>query len=131
MPFPIEEKYIVQTEAKLNVTFPESYKKKMQIENGGEIQTPPDSWLLYPFFDKSNKKRLKRTANDICRETKQAMEWEGFPQNAICIGSNGCGDQLVFVESESQKGLLGNEVFWWDHETANISKIANDFSELS
>lgn len=89
MPFPVEEQYIIQTERKLSVTFPDSFRKKMMRENGGEILTEVDDWQLYPFLDASDRKRLTRTANDIVRETEQAREWRDFPEAAVAIGENG------------------------------------------
>jgi len=80
MPFPINEKYIIATEEKLRVKFPESFRAKMMEKNGGEVETPPDAWRLYPFLDTSDKKRLKRTCNDIVRETTNAKGWIGFPE---------------------------------------------------
>lgn len=129
MPFPVDEKYIVQTEQKLGVRFPESFRAKMQAENGGEVETSPDAWRLYPFFDTSDKKRLKRTSNDIVRETQSARKWESFPPDAVAIGANGGGDQLVFLRS-SQSGNLGPAVYWWDHETGTVHELAVDFSQL-
>jgi len=130
MPFPIDEKYIVATEAKLGVTFPASFRSKMMADNGGEVATPPDAWQLYPFFDTSDKKRLKRTCNDIVRETASAKEWHGFPSDAVAIGANGSGDQLVFLATEGQ-AVLGNKVYWWDHETGRVQKVADDFGKLA
>jgi hypothetical protein len=130
MPFPVDDKYIVQTEEKLAAKFPNSFEEKMKLENGGEIETPPDVWLLYLFFDTSDRKRLKRTTNDIIKENKSAQEWTGFPNNAVAIGGNDVGDQLVFLRLESTKAILGKIVYWWDHETGDLNKVANDFSEL-
>ena len=130
MPFPVDEKHILNTEEKLKVKFPESYRKKMIIENGGTVETPPDAWNLYPFFDTSNIKRIKRTSNHISCETGVAREWDTFPQNAIAIGSNGCGDQLIFIKPSASSTQCDASVYWWDHETGNINKVANDFDEL-
>ena len=130
MPFPVDEKYIQQAEQKLGVRFPASFRERMMQDNGGEVETPPDAWQLYPFMDTSDKKRLKRTCNDIARETASAKQWDSFPQDAIAIGSNGCGDQLVLTLSDDS-GVLQNAVFWWDHETGEIHKIADDFSQLA
>ncbi len=69
MPFPLEEKYILATEAKMGVRFPESFRAKMMKSNGGEVSTPPDAWELYPFLDTSNRKRISRTSNEIPRES--------------------------------------------------------------
>lgn len=101
----------------------------MMADNGGEVETPPDSWQLYPFFDSSDKKRLKRTCNDITRETITARESFGFPSDAIAIGGNGSGDHLVLFPS-TNPSQLQDTVYWWDHEMGNIIKVANDFSEL-
>ena len=131
MPFPVDEKHILNTEEKLKVKFPESYRNKMILENGGTVETPPDAWNLYPFFDTSDKKRIKRTSNHIIRETGVAREWDTFPQNAVAIGSNGCGDQLIFIKPSISSDQCDASVYWWDHETGNINKVANDFDELT
>ena len=97
MPFPLDPKYIQETEDELGLLFPEKFKNKMGNENGGEIITDEDEWQLYPFFDKSDNKRISRTCNHIGLETKQAKEWDNFPPNAIAIATNGCGDHLVLL----------------------------------
>jgi len=131
MTFPVDEKYIEATEKTLGVQFPTSFRAKMLEENGGEVEAPPDAWNLYPFFDTSDKKRLKRTSNDIVRETQSARKWPGFPERAIAIGSNGCGDQLVFLLKENSESVLDTPVYWWVHETGKVSKVKEDFSELT
>ena len=106
MPFPVDESAILSAEKKLGVRFPEAFRVKMMSENGGELKTETEDWLLHPFFDTSSKKRLKRTCNDIVRETASAQEWYGFPGNAIAIGTNGCGDQLVFLRETDGSEVL-------------------------
>ena len=93
MPFPVEEKYIQQTEEELQVLFPEAFKKRMMKENGGE--TPDEEFQLFPFWDKSDRKRLSRTSNNISLETKNAKNWSGFPNNSIAIGVDGYGNLLI------------------------------------
>ena len=89
MPFPVEDKYIDESERQLGVHFPLSFRSKMKRENGGEIETDGDTWFLHPFFDNSDKNRLKRTCNDIVRETHLARQWNGFPQNGVSIAESG------------------------------------------
>lgn len=129
MPFPVDEKYIIQTEQKLGVTFPTSFRKKMMLENGGEVDTELDVWQLFPFLDTSDKTRLKRTCNDIVRETATAKEWNGFPQEAVAIGANGNGDKLILLPSDSP-AQMQDGVFWWDHETRIVHRITEDFQKL-
>lgn len=130
MPFPVDELFVVETEQKLGVRFPDSFRRKMQVENGGEVSTTSDDWQLYPIRDTSDKKRLKRTCNDIVHETTVARTWTGFPSEAVAIGSNGTGDQLVLIPSSGEEEILHETIFWWDHETGALSKIAESIDSL-
>ncbi len=69
MPFPVDEKYIIAAEQELGAKFPESFRQKMILENGGSIVVDGQVFELYPFYDTSNKKRVKRTCNSIVHET--------------------------------------------------------------
>ena len=100
MPFPIDMKYITETEKELGLVFPDKFKSKMTKENGGELIPDDDDWQLFPFFDKSDKKRISRTCNHIGLETKQAHEWDNFLNNGVAIASNGCGDLLVLLPTK-------------------------------
>ncbi|MCI9845237.1 SMI1/KNR4 family protein [Flavobacterium pectinovorum] len=130
MAFPIDIKYIIETETELEVEFPYEFKQKMMNQNGGELITEDDDWQLYPFFDKSDKKRISRTCNHIVLETKQAKEWSNFPPGAIAIATNGCGDQLVLLPLDSNVRKLGEKIFLWFHETGRTQEVARTISEL-
>ena len=131
MPFPIDVKYIIETEQELGVVFPDNFKSKMVQENGGELMTEDDDWQLFPFFDKSDKKRISRTCNHIGLETKQAREWDDFPFNGIAIGSNGCGDILLLLPTTENIKKLNEEVFIWFHETGKMEKLADNINKLN
>jgi len=128
MPFPIEEKYISQTESELDVVFPPMFKKKMMKSNGGELIAEDFGFEQYPFFDKSEKKRINRTCNHIGLETKKAQEWNSFPQNAIAIASDAYGNQVILMHKGD--GKLTEEIYFWDHETGEIEKIANSINDF-
>ena len=129
MPFPIDEKYIAQTEQQLGLVFPPCFKAKMIEMNGGEVVADDDLWQLFPFFDQSDKKRIKRTCNHIIVETKQAQQWLGFPADAIAIASNGSGDLLIFKKLENGQ-QLDDTVYRWSHETAEFKVVAQHFDQL-
>ncbi len=130
MPFPVDERFIVEAEAALGVRLPDAYRTKLQRENGGDLSTQPDVWMLYPVFDKSERKRLKRTCNHVVLETQNARGWRGFPPHAVAIGDNGSGDVLVLLPLDERPTHLGPSLFWWDHETGRLNRISNDISEL-
>ena len=130
MPFPVDVKYVQRAEQRLGVEFPAAYVVRMCRQNGGGVIAADDCWHLFPIFDDSDKKRLRRTCNDVVRETVKAGEWLGFPENAIAIASNGTGDKLVLVRDHDDPGRLEHAAYWWDHETDELTRVAADFSEL-
>jgi|SRR5690606_18210103 len=128
MPFPVEEKYISETESELSVKFPPKFKNRMTRSNGGELITDDFEFELYPFFDKSDKKRISRTCNHIGLETLNAREWNGFPDNGIAIASDGYGNHLILIHDGD--GHLTEGIYLWDHETGNFEKIADSINDL-
>jgi hypothetical protein len=130
MPFPVDEQYILETEKELGLVFPLTFKSRMRKENGGEIEATDDTWTIYPFFDRSDIKRVKRTTNNISLETKNVRKWDNFPLNAIVIGENGGGDKLVLMPEETAPGQLAEKVFMWLHETGEVVKLADSFDEF-
>ena len=129
MPFPIEEKYIIETESELNVKFPTEFKTRMIKSNGGELITDELEIELYPFFDKSDRKKISRTCNHIGLETKNAREWNGFPENGIAIGSDGFGNLIILTHNGN--GKLTDEIYFWNHEIGQIEKIAESITHFN
>lgn len=131
MPFPIDLKYIEETEKELGLTFPDSFKNKMRKENGGTLSTKEDDWQLFPFFDQADQKRISRTSNHIVLETKLARNWVNFPVDGIAIASNGSADYLILRPTKENDKLLGNEIFSWFHETGEVKEIAKSIEEIT
>ena len=72
----------------------------------------------------------RRTRNDIVLETRNARAWRGFPPDAVAIGANGTGDQLVLFPDSTLHAVLGRQLFWWDHETGKTTLIEQDVAGL-
>ena len=130
MPFPVDKKYIQDTEKELGLIFPNAFIEKMCEENGGELETDGDAWQLFPFFDQSDSKRISRTCNHIILETNNAREWVTFPEDAIAIGENGCDDYLILTTDPLNDKQLLDTIYVWRHETAEIETIADNVFEL-
>ena len=128
MPFPLDEKYIIELESDLNVRFPTEFKRRMMKSNGGELIVDEYAFELYPFYDKSDKKRISRTCNHIGLETKNAREWDGFPENGIAIGADGFGNQIILTHKGN--GILTDEIYFWDHETREVERIAESINKV-
>lgn len=111
MPFPVDVKWITQTEQKLGVRFPASFVTAMSRINGGSVEMRIDEFQLFPFLDASDRKRLQRTCGSIDRETASARKgWHGFPPDAVAIGANGGGDLLVLIPLPEQPDVLEHTV---------------------
>jgi len=128
MPFPVDIKYIQETEADLNVKFPDNFKRRMIQKNGGEIITDEFEFDLFPFFDKSDKKRISRSCNNISLETDNAKQWTGFPDNSVVIASDGFGNYLILQHSGDK--ILKDDILFWNHETGDCQKIGDNINEL-
>ena len=102
--------------------------------NGGIVEVEGEEWVLHPIFDDSDQKRLKRTFNDIVRETGSATEWRGFSSDAVAIAANGlaiswCSYQLrrmttlvmrfTFGSMKRRNSARSRQTLW------NSSKLAN------
>lgn len=129
MAFPLDMQFVKRAEAKLGRKLPLGYVAHMCRDNGGEVSAGTDFWNLFPIFDDSDRKRLKRTCNDIVRETASARQWPDFPNEALAIGNNGGGDLLVLLAEAEDR--YTETVYWWDHETGDLHRVADGFEELS
>jgi hypothetical protein len=118
MPFPIEEKYVEQTEHELGAKLPSWFRVKMMSENGGELSAMGDVWDLIPIKNPLNRKTLERTCNDLLRESESAKGFPGFPPNAVTIAQNGTGDYLMFLKQED--GTFDNRTYHFNHETGEV-----------
>ena len=130
MPFPLDEIYVREAEERLGVRFPDAYRTRMMESNGGTVKAIGDHWNLYPIYDKSSRKRIKRTCNDVVEETGSAKRWGRIPAGAITIGHNGSGDLLLFLPGTDDLSLLDSAVWFWDHETGQIQKVADWIFDL-
>ena len=142
MPFPVDPRYVQEAQQKLGTTFPPRFTEKMLRDNGGEVEAADDTWQLYPVLDRTNRKRIARTCNDIVRETVQMRQWPAFPPGAVAIAGNGTADQLILLPDPPEMperperpepgagARLQPAVFLWDHETGELEKIADDVGEL-
>src|SRR5215510_12504260 len=65
VPFELEERFVIAAEQQLGASLPSSYRRAMMLSNGGRVHAFDDVWDLYPILDKSDRKRLKRSCNDI------------------------------------------------------------------
>jgi hypothetical protein len=123
MPFPTTEPFIEAAERELGVRLPEEYRQRLLARNGGELSTAGDDWQVFPVLDTSNPKTAARSTGHIVTENQSAKTWDGFPNGAVAIASNGTGDLLVLL-AEGSAGRLNPQVNVWNHETRKCTPAA-------
>lgn len=128
MSFPLGESYILEAERALRSVLPPRYRAAIAKSNGGEVQAEYDTWQLHPLEDRTDRKRLARSAAHVLRETEEARKWTNFPSDAIAIASNGTGDLLVL---RRQDNIFEDTVYLWSHESGQLVRIAGNIDELA
>lgn len=123
MAFPTSPECIAAAEAALQSRLPLAWRERLIRTNGGELVLGDEDWQVFPVQDAVDRKRVGRTASHLVRETVAAREWRGFPAKGVAIAENGFGDYLVLLPDPSAIGTLADEVYRWDHETADLVAI--------
>ncbi len=70
-------------------------RERLRRDNGDEIEVDGDVFYLHPVWDPTDKKRMKRSASHIARETAAARNLVGFPAEAVSVAVNDYGDRLI------------------------------------
>jgi hypothetical protein len=132
VPFPVEWKYIEETQRKLSVRFPLDYVVRMKRENGSTVSIDDEVWFLFPIYDTTDERRIKRTCNDVCHETKEArLAGVGFPPAGVAIADNGAGDRLFFLPEADDAERLRDTVFCFRLHGGEIVDTELSFGELT
>ncbi|MBN2384559.1 SMI1/KNR4 family protein [bacterium] len=103
---------IIEAERALGVTLPEELKQVWAMSNGLDY---PQDWRIYPVFDKS---MPRKSWGHIVEENKRSAH-DYMQADLLKIASDSYGNHLVLKMSE---GIAGKDIFFWDHETANLQK---------
>jgi hypothetical protein len=128
MAFDLSEEQVALTESELGRRLPPVYRAAMMANNGGTAITDEDQWDIHPIKDVSDRKRMSRSCNDIIAETKAARGWRAFPSDALAIGSNGLGDVMLLLPSQTEPATFSDLIFAYWHETGEVKPLADDFS---
>lgn len=118
---------IAETEALLGVTFPTGFKAAMARRNGGDVKIGGESWWLFPFRDTSDRRLLKKTFEDIVRNTESARACGlDFPEDGVAIASDRCTSDLLLLRGRP----LGREVWYWSPDLGVLELAFDDVMEL-
>jgi uncharacterized protein CbrC (UPF0167 family) len=119
-PPPAPESALRALEDKLGTALPPLLKSRYASSNGGTFDDPRNrdrEWQLHPVFDASDRKQMKRTAEDIAHYTRLALQDKRFPRNGISIAHNFSLYEQLFVKRDEASGVIGEEIFLFDVHT--------------
>lgn len=112
----------------MGVVLPQVYKQRMARANGGTLSLGDEVWFLFPLRDHSDRAALRRTAEDVQRETSRARaDGLGFPDDGIAIGHNGAGD-ILFLRCDGS--LVRDELWTFRMRGGELACVATDLSTL-
>ena len=112
MGLPVGEELIAEAEAKLGRRLPEGFRERTKQANGGTAVKIGGKWFeLYPVWDPTNRKTVRRSFNNVVRETESLYRALGefLPEGGVVLGSNAYGDPLILLPDES--------LVIWGHRT--------------
>jgi hypothetical protein len=92
------------------------------------LHADDDVWEMVPIHNKESTKILKRTFPGVITKTKENLNLDWFPKNALIIAENGTGDCLVLLKNEL--GNLEDKVWLWRFHGGELLYIAEDVVEL-
>jgi SMI1 / KNR4 family (SUKH-1) len=123
---PVREDYVAALEQVLGQPLPPALRATLLWQNGGRL----GKWRLHPVRDSSDRRAMKRTAEDIAHLTRLARRQPGFPGDAVSIAHNySMADQLVLLPDPAT-GRLSDQVFRWDR-TAGVRPCAASIDEFA
>jgi cell wall assembly regulator SMI1 len=116
---------VAALEQGLGQALPPVLRATLLRQNGGRL----GEWRLHPVRDSSDRRTLKRTAEDIAHLTGLARRQPGFPGDAVSIAHNySMADQLVLLPDPAT-GRLSDRVFRWDR-TEGVRPFAVSIDEV-
>ena len=123
MAFPVDEERIEAAERALGRAFPKALRERLRRDNGGDLDLAEvGQWQLHPVWDDGDRRRAKRTAGHVVRETEEAREAvPDLPEGAVVVAADGSGDLLVLLEGEDGPRRR-------DHETGALEPVATDWT---
>ncbi len=120
-PPPAPQSAFSALEDKLQAPLPPVLKGRYAASNGGSFGDPRNrdrEWQLHPVFDASDRKQMKRTAEDIAHYTRHALQDQRFPRNGISIAHNFSLHEQLLVLRDEASGVIGEEIFLFDVYTS-------------
>lgn len=127
MALPIDMRKIAETEKELGLTFPAVFKLHMSRCNGGAVLIDDEQWVLYPFFDNTDRRTITRSSLDIRYHTREHASRIGYPSDGIAIAHNDAGEVLLLRPNGQH---LGPEVWRFEGYSGEVSKFLDDVGEL-
>lgn len=120
---------IEEAEATLHIRLPESFRRYLLEVEPSDIEIAGLMWDVNPVPVSPTSESTQHRVSAIVLETMNAREWEGFPDGAVAVGSDGYGNYLVFLPGDLHH-QLGNKLYVWWHEGPELELVSNDFAEV-
>lgn len=112
-------KSIEDEEAAIGIKFSSKLKEMLLVINGLEYL---DDWTFYSVLNLNNPK----AKYGYFRSENQKADNRIVPDDLFVIAADMCGNHLVL---KIINGLMGDEIYCWNHETRKLKKSAVTFDK--
>lgn len=119
-PPPAPESALRALEEKLGAALPPVLRARYAASNGGTFGDPRQrdcEWQLHPVFDATDRKQMKRTAEDIAHYTRLALKDARFPRQGVSIAHDYSLMRQLLVLRDESTGAVADAVFLFDVHT--------------
>ena len=119
-PPPAPEAALRALEEKLAAALPPVLRGCYAASNGGRFGDPRQrdgEWQLHPVFDSSDRKQMKRTAEDVLHYTRLALQDTRFPRDGISIAHDYSMYRQLFVRRDPATGAIAEDILLFDAHT--------------
>ena len=123
-PPPAPESALRALEEKLGAALPPILRGCYATSNGGSFGDPRKrdaEWQLHPVFDASDRKQMKRTAEDVLHYTRLALQDARFPRDGISIAHDYSMYRQLFVRRDPASGNIADDILLFDVHTGEFS----------
>lgn len=130
IPPPAPDTALRLLEENFGASLPPILRQCYATSNGGLFRDPRKrdcEWQLHPVFDGSDRKQMKRTAEDILYYNKRALQNPCFPRNGISIAHDYSLLRQLLVQRDEVTNAISEQIFLFDaHKNQWRSPYATD-----
>ncbi|WP_242919724.1 SMI1/KNR4 family protein [Pontibacter liquoris] len=126
----VREKQVKLAEELLGVKFPDSYRASLLRDSAEIVKSNLSEWVVFPIPGEIRRGQEGHLYKELITENEDARRWDNFPNGALAIAGNDCGDYLVLLPSGEGSNELSDNVHYWWHSTGDVFPLGRTIENI-